>query len=189
MMGLDSGVTTDRMLGPEELSTPQLPQAVADYATAEGARSLKTGGSAGTRGNPLLEPPAYLAAADMPAAPGEALLAARIVAGEDVQRYAGQRDCGTVHAAAASSLGPHASVRLGGAYLLTLWVCGPSSPPGGGDGGGGPVVPPGGPPPTALSRARSVRSQRGGEFADAVAAKQPPRLKSAVLPDFKLRAQ
>lgn len=80
------------------------------------------GGPALPGGNPFADVPAFLGCVDMPVQADEHLVACRIADGSFVQRFAGCTDTGSVAAAARHPLGLHPSVRLGGAYLLSLWV-------------------------------------------------------------------
>jgi hypothetical protein len=83
--------------------------------------------SAPLPGNPFQDVAALAALVGTPIAAREVPVATRCVSGADVQRWVAARDCGSIANAAVQPGGPHPSVALGGAYLLSLWARPPRS--------------------------------------------------------------
>lgn len=72
--------------------------------------------------NPLLQLSALSCLSDVPRVPGEEMIAARIVPGLYAQRFVGMKDMESAYHACRDPWGPHASIKTGGSYLLSLSV-------------------------------------------------------------------
>ena len=111
-----TGVVTTRWISPDEARQP-----LTDFYAFD--RGLDN--DAPFPGNPFIDADALVACVDTPVAAGETVVAARIINGDDVQRFVGIEAFASPTVAAATGLGPHESVALGGAYLLSLWALHP----------------------------------------------------------------
>lgn len=76
-------------------------------------------------GNPLIDPAGFLCSLDIPVQSGETLIATRLVPGDYVQRFIGDVDAGSIHAALRSPLGLHPSIQIRGVYVISLWARSP----------------------------------------------------------------
>jgi hypothetical protein len=120
----NTGLVTNRWLRNEDLLRPlHDPHAFDDGLDP----------SAPLPGNPFQDAAALMACVGVPLAAQETPIATRIASGADVQRWVALRDAGSISAAAALPGGPHPSVALGGAYLLSLWARPPRSRSGAGE--------------------------------------------------------
>jgi hypothetical protein len=121
-----TGVVIDRYVTAAYLRVPLAKPLELVRQDAADAAAADAGAAAGAEllagGNPFADVPAFLGCVDMPVQAEEQLLACRLADGAVVQRFAGRSDTGSLAAAARHPLGPHPSVRIGGAYLVSLWV-------------------------------------------------------------------
>jgi len=148
-------------------------------------------------GNPLIDLAGFLCNLDIPVQTGETLIATRLVPGDFVQRFIGDVDAGSIHAALRSPLGLHPSIQIRGVYVISLWARAPKSSKDNDDG-----YKPNSRPVTAEkgvtlargelkqgsaqrrsgSRSRSPRSNSGNSAAHNTSA-------SSRLPTFRIRCQ